>query len=98
MAHFENGRPYGRWEADFPQIWEAQYATQAETLYLEKALPGKLFVENSPPEIYLPHQLNATFSKHGKVDERGAGTRGPSNSRFYICAENNTREQAGSND
>ena len=67
MAHFENGRPYGRWEADFPQIWEAQYATQAETLYLEKALPGKLFVENSPPEIYLPHQLNATFSKHGKV-------------------------------
>ena len=98
MTHFENGRPWGRWRADFPQIWEAQYATQAETLYLEKALPGKLFVENSPPEIYLPHQLNATFSKHGKVDERGAGTRGPSNSRFYICAENNTREQAGSND
>ena len=67
MAHFENHRPRGRWEADFPQIWEAQYATQAETLYLNKTLPGKLFVENSPPEIYLPHQLNATFSKHGKV-------------------------------
>mgnify|MGYP001371391677 CR=1 FL=1 len=65
MAHFEHGRP--RDLADFPQRWETEYATQAETLYLEKALPGKLFVENSPPEIYLPHQLNSTFSKHGKV-------------------------------
>jgi len=67
MAHFEGGRPHGRWSADFPQIWEREFATEAETLYLEKALPGKLFIENSPPEIYLPHQLNSTFSKHGKV-------------------------------
>lgn len=67
MAHLPGGRPRGRWAADFPQIWEKAVAAQTERLYLEKALPGKLFVENSPPEIYLPHQLNSTFSKHGKV-------------------------------
>ena len=67
MAHFPGGRPRGRWDVDFPQRWEKDFATQAERLYLEKTLPGKLFVENSPPEIYLPHQLNSTFSKHGKV-------------------------------
>jgi hypothetical protein len=67
MAHFEGGRPRGRWNADFPQRWEREFATEAETLYLEKTLPGKLLIESSPPEIYLPHQLNSTFSKHGKV-------------------------------
>ena len=67
MAHFPGGRPRGRWDADFPQRWEKDFAAQAERLYLEKTLPGKLFVENSPPEIYLPHQLTSTFSKHGKV-------------------------------
>ncbi|EOD08367.1 hypothetical protein EMIHUDRAFT_453098 [Emiliania huxleyi CCMP1516] len=57
-------RPAGRWE---PSFWSSNYSDLVERTYLSHWDRSKIFIESSPPEIYLSRELHSTFSKHGKV-------------------------------
>ena len=61
VYHYLVAEAFRHFDIGCETFWRLAKEDQAQMIW------DALFVENSPPEIYLPHQLNATFSKHGKV-------------------------------